>query len=364
MSLENGRINGYSLTMLTTGFVLGSSLLLIPGRSAGHDAWIAILLGLAEGLLLSRIYSALAERFPGKTLVEIGDLVYGKYLGRLISIAFLWFLLHTGAMSLTNFTLYFSTLLMPKTPPVVLSLLLILVCCSAAAKGIEVLARCSELLTPLMIAIIILDSLILIGNYHLKHLLPVLETPLPQLLHAAHSAASFPFAEAVSFLMVMAFLNENESKKSSFHLLKGISAAGLMLALVAARNTSILGATEKEFVFPSYQVITLINIADITRLEALASAGSLMMGFLKAATLLYGASLGTAQLFGLRRYQPVALPLGILMVLIGMQSFPNTSDMLEFAEKFYPIYAIPFQIAIPLLTLLLARARRLPQEEG
>ncbi len=360
MSLENGKTGSYGTVMLTTGFLLGSSLVLIPGRVAGHDAWIAVLLGLAEGLLFAWLFAGLAGRFPGKTFVEIADMVYGRSLGKLISAAFLWYLLHLGAMVLANFTIYFSSLLMPETPKVVFSLLVTLVCASAAGKGIEVLTRCSELLTPLILLLIVSDTLLMIGNYHLKYLQPFLEAPLPRLLWAAHGAASSPFGETVAFLMVMAFLDN--TRESYPALAKGLATAGLALAVITARNAAILGPTEKAFIFPSYQVITMINIADITRVEALVSAAILMMGFLKVATLLYGTALGTAQVFGLRSYRPLVLPAGILMVLLCLQAFSSTPDMLQFAEKIYPIYALPFQIGIPLVTLVVAAIRKLPQE--
>ncbi|MGB9791210.1 MAG: GerAB/ArcD/ProY family transporter [Thermacetogeniaceae bacterium] len=363
MGLEKGKIASSGLMMLMVGFIFGSSLILTPGRGAEHDAWIAVLLGSAEGLLLAWLYTILANRFPGKTLVEVVEMVYGRYLGKIISAAFLGYLLHLGALVLANFITYLSSLIMCcKTPKVVFPLLIILVCVSAACKGVEVITRCSEVLVPPVFILIVLDTILLAGNMKLKYLLPVMETPLPRLLFTAYSVASFPFAETVAFLMLLAFLNKEQEAFPS--AARAIIFSGLVMAVVVARNSAVLGPTEKAFIFPSFQAIMLIDIAEITRMEALVSFIIVTMGFLKITTLLYATALGTAQIFKLKSYQPIVLPTGILMVIIGLYSSPSTIEMLQFAEKIYPIYALPFQVGIPLFTLFLAWLRKLPKEEA
>lgn len=361
MGLEKGKIASSGLMMLIVGFIFGSSLVLTPGRGAEHDAWLAVLLGSAGGLLLAWLYTVLANRFPGKTLVEVLDAVYGRFLGKLIAAAFLWYFLHLGALVLANFVTYLSSLIMCcKTPKVVFPLLITLVCVSAACKGVEVITRCSEVLVPPVLILIVLDTILLAGHMKLKYLLPVMEAPLPRLLSAAHSVASFPFAETVVFLMVLPFLNkEREAFPSAA---KAAVLTGSLLAAIVARNSAVLGPTEKAFIFPSFQAIMLIDIAEITRMEALVSFIIVTMGFLKITTLLYAAALGTAQVFKLRSYQPLVFPIGILMVIIGLYSSPSTTEMLQFAEKVYPIYALPFQVGIPLFTLFLAWLRKLPKE--
>jgi len=215
MGLERGKIPSSGLVFLMIGYIFGSSLILTPGRAAGRDGWIAILFGLVEGLLIALIFVTLSNRFPGKTLIEISDLVYGRYLGKLVSISFLWYLFHLGSMVLSNFTSVFSSLFLTHTPQAVIGLMLILVCAMAARHGIEVLTRCSQVLTPLIVVILLLDTAMIMGQFKLQNLLPVLETPLPKLLWAAQAAAAFPFGETVSFLMVLPFLNKREEARPS-----------------------------------------------------------------------------------------------------------------------------------------------------
>ena len=361
MRLEKGKIPSSGLVFLMIGYIFGSSLILNPGRAAGRDAWIAILLGLVEGLLIALVFVTLSNRFPGKTLVEISDLVYGRYLGKLVSIAFLWYLFHLGSLVLSNFTPAFSSLFLRHTPEAVIALMLTLVCVMAVRHGIEVLTRCSEVLTPLIVVILLLDTVMIIGQFKLKNLQPVLETPLPTVLWAAQASAAFPFAETVSFLMILPFLNKREEALPS--VVKSLLFAGAILALVSVRNVGVLGATERTFTYPSFLIVAYINIADLTRMEVLIVTTSIVTGFMKIAALLYGTALGAGQVLGLLLYQPLVLPLGILMIILSLYNFSNMPQNMDLIQKSYPIYALPFQVGIPLLTLALAAIRRLPDKE-
>lgn len=363
MGLEQGRMSGSQLANLVIGFTIGSALVLMPGQAAKQDAWIAILIGLAEGLAFALIYLALAQRFPGRTLVEISQAVYGHFLGTAISAAFLWFLFHLGSLVLRNFSDYFTITSMPKTPPMAFLALIVWVCIWVTRNGIEVLARCSEVLVPLLLATVALTVALMIPEMDLRNLQPVLATPPGQLLWAAHRSATFPFAETVAFLMVIPFLNNARRAKGA--VVRALIIAGLTLALAAARNTAVLGATGAISTYPSYTAVQQIDVLDvITRLEILVDTSLLTMGFIKVAVLLYGTTLGTAQLLGLRSYRPLATPIGTLMAILAILNFDNVAENIAFADLVWPLYALPFQLGIPLLTLVVAMVRGLPRKEA
>lgn len=363
MALEKGRVTDTGFVMLIFGLIIGASSIQPPGRAAEQDAWIAILIGIAEGLLIAALFLILTKRFPGKTLVEISDIVYGPYLGKVVSIIFLWYLFHIGSLVLTNFTDYFSALFLTKTPHIILLATMVLICVSAAKKGIEVITRCSVILVPLAIFFYFLTIAFLIGDFEIKNLQPVLATPPAELLWAAHGAASFPFAETVAFLMVFPFLNnKRDAVPATF---KGIIIAGLVLTGSVVRNIAVLGASEKAYIYPSFHAVTIINIAEIiTRLELLASLIVLGMGFLKAVVFLYGVSLGVAQVCSLRSYRSLVVPVAVLMSILALYNFPNPVEFVRFVNNAYPVYALPFQVIIPLLTLIIAIIRKIDRRDG
>lgn len=361
MPLEKGKISNFQLGALVIGFVFGSSVIISPGQEAGHDAWIAVVLGLAEGLLIVWVCTSLARQFKDKTLVEISSLVYGRILGKCIAVLFIWYLFHLGALVLDNYIRFFKLQIYPATPKAIGLLLLMLVCASTVNRGIEVLARCSQILAPITVLVAIFDTLLLIPHIYLDNLLPVLDISVGKLLLASHGAASFPFAETAVFLMVLAFVDKTE--KAPAAVSRGLLAAGFILIMVVARNAAVLGPMAAVTNYPSYLAAQVIDIGEVlTRLEVVVAINLITMGFIKISVLFYGTVLGLAQVFNLRSYHPIILPVGILMVIFALTNSGNTLDMFEFLDKGYPFYAVPFQIAIPLITLVVAKVRKLPQK--
>lgn len=363
MGLEKGRIASSQLKYLIIGFTLGTSILLTPGTQAKHDAWIAVLVGLAEGMVFALVYSLLALRFQGKTFIQVSDTVYGPYLGKLVSVTFLWFLFHSASLSLGVFSSFFTGLIMPETPAAVFAILITLVCAWAVRNGVEVIARCSQMLVPLTILSIITTAVLLVKDFDVKKFQPVLEVPPGQLLWAAHGAAMLPFASTVAFLMVIPFVNNSREIIPS--VAKGLIIAGFMLTLAAIQTIGTLGVTAGIFTYPAFQAVRLIDIAHIlTRLEIIVGINLTTMGFLRTSVFFYGTVLGTAQLLGLRSYRLLVSPVGILIVILSLINYKSITENFEDIKTTWPLYTLPFEAGLPLFTLLLAVLRKLPREES
>ncbi|MGI6587261.1 MAG: GerAB/ArcD/ProY family transporter [Peptococcia bacterium] len=362
MQLEQGRISSAQLVMLIIGFNFSTSLILNPGRMAGQDAWLAVLAGLGEGLIFVFIITSLGVRFKGKNLIEINDLVFGSYLGKVVSLAYLWYFSHLASMVLRSYGDFFTDTIYPQTPLIVFIILLVLICASAVRNGIEVIVRCSLILVPITILFLVVDVFLLLKDMKFTNFLPIFNVPWQKFLWASHGAATFPFGEIIAFLMVFAFVQDQQ--KIRVRTMMGIIIAGLLLSTVVARNIAVLGITEMIQSYPSFIAIRLINIAKVlTRLEIIVVTSFLVMGFLKVAVLYYGTVLGLAQIFKLRSYLPLVFPLGIIMVVLSILPFASSVELINFAYEIYPYYSLPFQVGLPLLSLIVAVIRGLPKKE-
>jgi len=363
MLLEEGRISRFQLTMLMVGFIFGTSVIVSPARSAGHDGWIASLIGVAEALLIAWVFCALANQFKDKTIVEINDLVFGRILGKGISLIFIWYLFHVSALILTVFSRFFATEIYLATPKTVILIGIVAVCASTVSRGIEVLARCSMVLVLLTVLIIINDVILAIPMTDIKNLLPILEIPTGKLLWAAHSAASFPFAETVAFTMIFAFVNNQKGRYIPVAI--AILIGGLSLTMLVARNSLVLGPMESVYEYPTYMAVQMIDIGDIlSRFEVVVAIFFIFSAFLKVSVLFYGTALGLSQVLNLRSYRPLIIPVGILMIIVALTNVGSSVELFSFIEKVFPIYAVPWLFGIPLITLIVAKLRKLPQTGG
>lgn len=360
MKLGQGKISWNQYILLYFGFINSIALIFLPAAKAKHLIWLAVLASIMAGLFYVYVYVTLALMFPGKTFFAINDLVFGAYVGKLISASYLWFFLLSTALNLRVFGNFF-TVLYPETPLLVFLVMTILVSAMAVRRGIEVIARCAQFLVPITIIFAFFTTSMLIKDMDIRNLLPVAGISWKDFLQATQAVTSFLFGETIVFIMIIPYLNKvREAKKSIIPLLL----AGLYLAVITARNTAVLGIAGTIVQYPSFEVLKTINIGDIlTRLEIIIAISFLFMGFLRISLFYYGLVLGTAQLLKLRSYKPLINPLAALITCLSIINFENVHEDFVFANFYFPLYSFPFQVGLPLLALVVAMLRGLHKKE-
>ncbi|NLT94751.1 MAG: endospore germination permease [Clostridia bacterium] len=367
MKLEGGQISTGQIVFLASSFCLGATLLRTPAAVVGHTDWLAILLGLIEGLFIVCLFTALNIKFPGKNLVEILKQVFGPLLGSVVSLAYVFYFFLLATMTLRLFGDFFSGIIFPQTPIVVIIGVMVLVCASAVRNGIEVIARCSQVLLPLAVLTIIITIVLSLPDMKFAHFLPFIDVPLGELFKISYYTATSPFGESIVFLMFMAYLSKQQqtTNKGRSALISGLTLGTFFLVLISVRNTGLLGDTKVISTYSSYQATRLIDIADIlTRVEIIASINFLTMGFLVISLFYYSSVLAMAQIFKLRTYLPLVLPIGILLACISITQFENVMEYQRFSEEFIPVFALPLQIGIPIICLLISKLKKKPKSGG
>lgn len=361
--LEKGKINGWQLAFLIFCFTIATSVMFLPAKPAKNLAWLAVIYGMAEGLLFLAVLVALVKRFPGKTLVEINETVFGRIAGKAISLLYIWFFIHVASLHLRTAGDFFTTLY-PETPMLVFLAWFILVSVSAARNGIEVIARCSQIIVPFVLFLYVSDDILLLKDADFTRLLPIFgDVSLLDFLQAGHAINAILFGETVVFLVVFAYLNNN-SGVTRYSSLAFILAA-LAVSISAARNQAVLGNLMSIATYPTYMAVRVINIGEIlTRLEILVVIGFIFISFIKLSLLQYSASLSLAQVFGLTTYLPLVLPLAAIITCLGFMNFQSHVEGITFAGKYYPYYALPFELFLPLFTLGLAIIKGKGQAKG
>ena len=92
MKLENGEISNTQLMILVLSFLQSMILTINFVYSISKfDTWIAVLTAYVIAIFFTLLYLKIGLKFPGKNLVEINDIVFGPYFGKLISASYIWF---------------------------------------------------------------------------------------------------------------------------------------------------------------------------------------------------------------------------------------------------------------------------------
>lgn len=344
------QISSYQFTVLLIGFILGSTVIIVPGSQAGQAAWLAYILGWLGGFFLFFLYLTLYQRHPGKTLVEINQILLGKWVGNLLSIAYIWYFIHLGSLVLRNFGEYVVTVSLPETPLWFMIILSVLAVAYSVKSGLEVTSRTAELIVPFTFIFNLGVSMILIPYMEFKNLLPFLPNGITPVLRASLSVITFPFGETIVFLMIFPYVNKGKNIKKSF--ITGFILAGALLLVAIFRDIMVLGETGIERkIFPPHLATKRIPGLN---LDPIIGVVFYITGGTKVCVCYLAAVMGIAQLTNSKDHRVFVYPIGVLIVGLSIWFYPNIAEMLRWAIEVWPFYSIPFQIIIPVMLLIIS----------
>ncbi len=336
-------------------FYFGSSFLLGISNEAKNDGWISGIFGLIFVTPMIFAYIRVLFLFPGKDLYEIFDLTFGKAVGKIFSVLYIWYSFHLGALVIRNFGEFVNTVAMPETPMFVSMLCLTFVSITSVKSGVEVLARTSTYLLPLLLFITMSVQLMGFPLLDFRKIKPFFGNGLPVVLKGGAVAFSFPFAESVLFLAVFSSLKGKESIKKVY--LIGTIIGGLLIILTTLRNILILGGIQAKFYFPSHVAVSRISIGDfLQRIELTVALVFVVSVFVKTSVCLLVACKGIAHLF-LLDYRSIVIQMGLIMLYFSYSLYDSIMEMAHWAFTTYFYYAFPFQVIFPVVLLITAEIK-------
>ncbi|MBT2696297.1 GerAB/ArcD/ProY family transporter [Bacillus sp. ISL-40] len=359
--MEKAKISGYQLFVLIVLFEMGSAILLGLASNVKQDAWIAILLGLAGGILVFFIYYRLYMYYPDLPLTSYLQKILGKWLGRLIGFLYIVNFIYLASRVLRDFGELLTTTIYNSTPLFVINTLMILTIIYGLHKGFEVIARVGEIYFEVIYLTAILGMMLITfsGLIHLSNLTPILENGLkPVIKTSLTQTLNFPFGEMVVFTMLLPFLNDK--KKAKIVCVGGMILAGINIAITAVVNISVLGVDHfYRSTFPLLTTVGRIQIADfIERLDVLFMLYLIIGGFFKIAIYYYAAVAGAADIFQFKDQRKLGFPIGMLVLFSSITIASNFAEFIKEGLIFVPIYLLwPFQIIIPSILLIIAFIR-------
>jgi len=359
MRLEKGIVTNRQLTYIIIAFMQSSALTVEFAFSyMKQSTWLAVLAGLVIVIPLALMYLAIAKRYPGKNLIQIDDAVFGPYLGKVLSAAYIWYFFQLSTHHMFFFNSFWMTYLMPETPRFVFLVMFGFVCAFAVRSGIEVIARCCFTVAVIVWITTITLVVLLLGDMKPGNLLPLFDTSLIDFIHSTHIMVTIPLGDLVLFLMIFPCTADREKMKKP--VLTGIVLAGLQLLVIVLRDALVLGPRLASATSASFAAARQINIADVlTRMDILVAISLLAMIFIKGTLVYYVTVLQTAQLLGLRSYKPLVIPIGALIASIAVAVYPSDMEQVYGGKEAWPFNALLCILLLPAVTLAVIWIRSL-----
>lgn len=359
--LENGLINRYQLWLLIVNFILNSSILIIPGplvSVAKQDAWISMILATILGSFIIYNLLLLNSRYPKKTIVNIGEILLGKPVGKVIGFMYAWFFLHLSALVLRDIGDFITTVIMPGTPMIVLIILVGVLVYLTVYYGLEVISRSNELFTPYAVFGFWLTIFFVIPLMDIDHIKPILDGGIKPIIDASYSVLGFPYAELVVFLMILPFVGNRKHIKKVF-LSAGI-VGGFSLTITVLSSILVLNIRPTELsVYATFNMARLINIGDfLTRVEVITALAYIIVIFTKIVVSFYGGLLAISQVFNVADYKPLLLPVLIIVITLSILLNENIVEVVNVAEQTWTSYSLFFGFILPLIYLGISKLKK------
>jgi spore germination protein KB len=362
MKIDKGKISGTQFMFSVACFLQSSSMLTTFLSSVTlQDSWLAVLFGSVLCLPLIWLYRTLMVMFPNHNLLQILIEVYGPVVGKVIGAAYIWFFVTLASLNLTDLGNLTKLAIMRKTPGVVIMLMCVLVAVLAVRNGIKLVTRYSTLFVTIAFIIMAICIVLMLNQIKLENFLPMFDLPVDKYIQGTHIIATIPFGELVVFLMIhpnVKLLGKGITK----YLFWGFVLGGITILIVLQLNIAVLGNMLEMFTLPTLMTLRLVNMGmALSRIEILIVIILIMLMFFKIAILYYVSVLAAAQLFKVKAYRHLALAVGALLIAYGLTLYPNTVEHVASAQEIVPFLWTPFEILMPLLTLMIAKVRKLPK---
>jgi spore germination protein KB len=366
--MEKVKISAYQFFVLILLFELGSAVLVPIALGAGRDAWIAILLGMAGGLILFWVYYRLYCFYPDLLPTEYVQKLLGKFFGSILAFGYILFFVYAAARVLRDFGAMLLTFAYVETPLFIVNTLLILVIIYTVQKGIEVISRTGELFFVLLYLLAVVGFILIVfsGLIELPQLKPVLEDGLRPVLKEVVTQTLFvPFGEAIVFTMIMPYLDK--PKRVGIAGAAAILLSGINLAIVMAINVSVLGvdlAVRSQF--PLLTTVQSIQIADfLERLDVFFMFSVVIGIFFKVSLYFYAALSGTAFLFKIKEPSRLAYPMGLVILFLSITIASSYTEHIKEGLEVTTRFLHPaFLTIIPVILLGIAYLKNRGKKGG
>lgn len=364
MDIQEKMISKLQLLFLIAGYVQGSVFLLsfIDGV-AGTDSWLTEIFSYFVSLPFIFSYFYLMKRFPGKNLIEVNEIVFGKWIGRIVSIFYALYFFLLFQMNLYVISDFYTTYLLQDTPRAVIIIIFAMVCAYCVKFGISDMAKLSHFAVFFIAAVVGLIFILLLGQMDFTNFIPFFKKPPEKLLQGVHIFTAVPLCDTVVFLLIFPSLQTYH--KAGRKVFWGVTLGFITLFVATIRNIAVLGDTLFINVDSSYRVFRMINIGGfLNRVELLIVINITLALFVKVCVIFFSTLKATGQILNVRSTNTLLLPLAALAIVMALVAFPSSIYNFDYLTKYHVFFVIPCELVFPPLTLFIAVLRKQKGKES
>jgi spore germination protein KB len=339
--------------------VIGDGILTIPltiGQFVIHDAWMVGPMFILGALAVSAVVHIFVRVFPGQNLIDALQTAFGSWLGRVLGVWMItWMFLNT-CLIVRKETLFVTTNFFPNTPIYISTAVFMAPVIYAVFKGVEVVGRLAEIISPVAIGTTVVLYLLALQNAHFSNVLPLLADGFSPVLRGT----MVPWMLATNFILALLMVNnlKDPRKMGKDVLISGV-VVGSTGMFAEAVITLVVGLIRSSTLFPVMEVIRSTRIGYFwERLDPLYVITVITTLFLNVAALFYTLLVAVQSLFGCKSYRPFVWG-GALALWTGALFFmENSGRLMEYVIYTAPGYYFVTALGIPVLAIAVQLVKR------
>ncbi len=309
----------------------------------GQDAWIVVVLtGISFHIVIWMMYQIFRTYRTQTDIVHIHRDLFGKWIGGLLSVCFILYLVMFACVILRSFIELIQVWIFPQMQTWLLGLVLLLLAYYVVSGGFRVIVG---VCLVSIVHYVLLPTYAFLWDYlHWSNLTPMLEHSVTDFIQAARQM-SFSYLGVEILLVCYPFIKKPEQSQKWAHAANfGLTLFYLSLIIFSLIFYSLGQLLNEEW--PTLSLFKYVRLPFIERFEFIGVSFNLFRVLPILCLALWAASRAAKILFAVK--QSKVVPLVILLVLIVICLFPNRQSIkagssFMSAIGFYLVYAyIPF----------------------
>jgi len=354
-------------TVLRSGYIISVTR---------QDSWAMAITGFLFSLSFMAIYAMLLQKFPGKNLFEIDNIVLGPIFGKIISALYLFFFVSLAALNTRDLGNFVIDYMMPETPIAAVIVVFLIGCAYSIHKGIKNLMQLSTMICIVTVVAVIINTILVLKDIEPGFLKPLFQLEPIKYVKATVSVGAVPMGEILAFMMLTPMLGKDTKAAKPF--LFGLILSTISMVIVILRDIVILGPLVSIVSLPSFESVRYISVSGVlTRMESIYAVILIFLFLFKTSILLYAFALGltqilsqksslpvdidtenqaceTGRLLRQKSYPPLLLVSTALVLFYSLFVFESVMENMDWGATTAPFFSLTFELLLPAITLLTA----------
>lgn len=357
--MNQEKISHFQLGCLCFTFMSGfSTLYLLEAKLIKQDVWMATLSATIESIIVLWMIAYVQKSFTKLNMTDIIEILFGKWLGKLVLSVYLVDLIGMGVLSLRSLSFFYTSAILPKTSPILIIFLIIIVTTYAVSLGFGSIVRSVQVILPFFLAAIVVISVSIIRDVDINPFLPQFQNRFSLILYGSMVSFGFPFGK----IGMMAFLFSEVKNHKKIFVSCSIGVVFSFVYLLTSMYLSMgsLGVNLfKMASFPFFSAIQLVKFGEyLERIEIIIIGIWTIFTLFEIIIAQYIFVKVLGKVFAIKETRSFILPAGALFIAVAMNSFPHLTDLITYDYDILPFSIILPIIVFNLLLLILTWARK------